>query len=854
MVKARSEEREFERSVRLGEANREIIAKSRAWCSHLSIEMESAGLIAEMTGLPVGSHVVSCRHAAGKTGDMNLPWALPHFVSEACPGCPHHTPNGSTTWGEEVIQLAQRAKTEATEQRTRAETRLKELREQLRGTPRSAKASVGVTETQILEWTEALFSDNDAAAADAGRRLHEAARVAPELFAPVAVNALTDGAAVEPFDSRCLPTLAVLAGRRFDLDERLRAVAEGAIRSERQLEPACLLLAELANRTSETPNPALVAQVIALRDHVRPIGGWPTRHPEHPIVDLPPDYSSSTRFLVLAFDRAPASVLAPLRQGLADNAKVRRVNVCGVIRTLFRARPQLGFDLLPDIVTSLERDDDIYNESADAAACRLLAELFRHNPVVVDELLATRLLSGSEELQALYIDIYQNVAAGRWGDDEADGDTSARDRIAVERAFGRCLELLQSDRLGLDALSGVPEVIESVCEDHPDSAISAFSSLLGTLALLHTREQPPSPAPKLVLPWEPEPDANLLALEARSRRMRWNQFRAAIRKCLEELVANRPAETLPVLLSSFERLDSKIAEGFKADTLALIGRAGKNPDHRPSIMHALWKGLMDYDSQRVRCVAIDALGEAFDGSSTPPPGNVVDSLLIHLRDDYCVVHLAAIRVLSDNTEWLDQAQATEAVNRVYGRAQGYKAQDPFQLDAVVRALLALSRCVPQLREACVRAVVSLLPTGQRVVDKQLLDLLTRRIAPTEPAAVLVAVPHARRIANSSRAAFDYHGDQERVEQFGWLHRLRRKAFVQVESDLLAVARQAAVRDPRDACLFASLFGAFGRYEAEAELLGLADASLPAGRANEQFKQAFAVLKAGAERNRATAHR
>jgi hypothetical protein len=748
VVKARSEQREFERSIRLGEANREIISNARAWCSHLSIEMESAGMIAGMTGLPVGSHVVSCPHAAGKTGGMNLLWALPDFVSQACPECPHHKPNGSTTWGEEVIQLARRAKTEAVERRTQQETRLKELRDQLQATPRSAKASVGVTEAQVLEWTEELFSDDEAMAAEAARRLKEAAGVAPELFAPVAINALSDGAAVAPFDSRCLATLAALAGRRSDLDEQLIPVAEGAIRDGRQLEPACLLLVKVANRTSEPPDATLVARVIELQNHVRSIGGWPTQDPDCPLVELPPDYSSSTRFLGAAFDRAPATVLTPIREGLADDDKLRRVNVCGVIRTLFRIRPQLGLDLLPDIVTSLERDDDIYNESADDAACRLLAGLFRHNPVPVDDFLAARIPSQSEEVQALYIDVYRNVAGGRGWDDEADGDTSARDRTAVERAFARCLELLQSDRLGLDALSELPEAIKNVCGDYPDIAISSFSSLLGTLALLHTREQPPSPAPKLVLPWEPAPHAGLLALETRNRQMKWNQFRAAIQKCLEELVSKRPAETLPALVSSFEGLDSKTAAGLKADTLALIGRAGKNLHQRPAIIPALWKGLMDYDSSLVRCTAIDALGEAFGRASTPPPGNIIESLLIHLRDTYCAVHLSAIRVLSDNTAWLDHAQAIEAVNRVYGLAQAYKTQDPLQLEAVVRALLALSRRVPQLREACVKGAVSLLPTGKRVVDEQLLDLLTRRVALTEPAAVLVAVPHARRIANT----------------------------------------------------------------------------------------------------------
>lgn len=854
MVKARSEEREIARSIRLGEENRDVLAKARAWCSHLSIKMESSGLLAGMTGLPIGSHVISCPHAAGQMGGMNLPRALPDFVSETCAGCPHHQPNGNPAWGHEVLQLAQQAKAIAAEQQAQAEKRLNELRAQLRTTPQAAKASAGVSEVRILEWTEALFSEDTVVAAEAGRRLQEAVGVAPELFSPGAINALADGTVVEPFDGRCLPVLAALSGHRPDLDGQLRGVARAAVLTGRQLEPACHILTEVSGRESDPPDPALVSQVIDQRDHIRPIGGWATRHPDCPLVDLPPDYSSSTRFLVLAYDRAPATVLAPLRAGLADNDKIRRVNVCGVIRTLFRARPQLGFELLPDIVTSLERDDDAYYESADDAACRLLTELFRHTPAVVDEFLAARLPSRLEELQGLYLDVYRNVTAGRWAEDETYEGGSTGDHVAAERAFVRCLELLQTDNLDLDPLAKLPGVIEDVCENHPDIAIPAFPALLGMLALLRTREKPPAPRPKLVLPGDSDPPAHLLALEAGSRQLRWDQFRAAVRTCLERLVVNCPVDTLPALLSSFEGLDSKATAGLKADLIALIGRAGRNPGHRPSVMAALWKGLMDYDSQLVRSAAIRAFGEAFDGDAPPPPGNVIDTLLVHLRDTYCIVHLAAVQVLSDNADWLDQAQATEAINRTYALAQDYKVQDPLHLETMARALMALSRHVPRLRTACVRGVVSLLPTGVRLVDEQLLELLTRLVSPTESAAVLVAIPHARRIADTPRAAFDYHGNQKRGEQVGWLHRLKPNVFTHVESELLAVARKAAVQDPRDACLFASLFAAFGRHAAEAEILGLGEAALPAGRANESFKQAITALKAGAERNRALTSR
>jgi hypothetical protein len=639
------------------------------------------------------------------------------------------------------------------------------------------------------------------------------------------------------------------------LDERLGAIARNAILEGRDLQTSCQILFETLNRTHRQADPDVVRRVIERLNYIRPIGGWPTRHPDNPVVDVPPDYSSSTRLLVLAFDRQPGSVLGPLREAIADNDKVRRINACGVVRSVLGHRKGIGTELLPDLVRSLELDDDMFDESADRTACSLLAEVFRHEPAAVDDMHGSRLPFQSEELQALYAEVYQSVAAGRRWREEGDQPLDpARERQSVECAFQRCLTLLQDDRLGLEARCDVPRAIESVCEDHPDIALATFESLLGTVAVLHTREKPPDPPPHLLLPGEPEPSAGQVASESRIRHQRWDLFRQGVRKALDELVSHRPDQTLPALLAAFAAVPSKTADGFKADLLALIGRIGCHPHLRAEVMPALWNGLMDFDSVLVRASAVDALGRAFEGAPAGPPSDVVNALLVHLRDTYVMVHMAAIRAIDSNPGWLTEEQAGAALDLVYGWAITYQKSNPSRLNPVVDALFSLSRRVPGARDAVVMAVVALLPRSEPHVNDELAELLARRVSPREPAAVEVAPLVARQIARSDRDRVDYHDNQEQVEAVAWLYRLTVTTFGQVENLLADIARAAIGSDPRAGCLFASLFGAFGRHAVEAELLGAVDAVLPPGRQNERLKAAVADLRVAAGLNRDRAGR
>src|SRR5690348_8594201 len=93
MVKKGREEKRIAEMEDLGRKNVETLAAARGWCKHLQIEMTSCGLLAQMSGLPIGSHDVTCPHAERGLGGMNLPMILPEFVIQNCRGCTEHSPN-----------------------------------------------------------------------------------------------------------------------------------------------------------------------------------------------------------------------------------------------------------------------------------------------------------------------------------------------------------------------------------------------------------------------------------------------------------------------------------------------------------------------------------------------------------------------------------------------------------------------------------------------------------------------------------------------------------------------------------------------------------------------------------------
>jgi hypothetical protein len=329
--------------------------------------------------------------------------------------------------------------------------------------------------------------------------------------------------------------------------------------------------------------------------------------------------------------------------------------------------------------------------------------------------------------------------------------------------------------------------------------------------------------------------------------MSWGLLKTRVKRILEEFVEERPVETVAGMVAAFGHLDTKTHERLKVTVLTLLGKAGGDPRCRPHVLPALWSGLMDYGSVLIRGTAIKAVKECFRHYCSKPPANMVEMLLLHLKDSYCLIHQSVIDALAWNTRWLTDLQVPEALELACRWAEIYRNEKrPYDLKRPIELALTLSRRLPSHRHAVVRWLTTLFPNDDDIFDRTLLDELVRDVSPYEREAGSVAAQLGRYLGGRILQPFDTN--DERTRWFVWLHRLSRSEFRRAEASLRESALRAASHNPRTASLFASVFAGFGRFATEAEIVSATRAALPEGRLHARQAAALNVVGRAAEEN------
>jgi hypothetical protein len=153
-----------------------------------------------------------------------------------------------------------------------------------------------------------------------------------------------------------------------------------------------------------------------------------------------------------------------------------------------------------------------------------------------------------------------------------------------------------------------------------------------------------------------------------------------------------------------------------------------------------------------------------------------------------------------------------------------------------------------MRYSAVRFVANLLPSGEPLVDVNLIELLTNKVEPDEEGALCFAPQAAAWLARYRRDPFD-HLDGARNQVYRWLRSLPERLFREIRGSLVTAGRVVAERgDPWCTYHFAAIFAYFGDFSAEADVLGLAKRSLPEGRRNERLIQNLGELEQAAKVN------
>ena len=831
---------DFRRSVKFGEDNAECLRQMRSWCKHVEIERTSEGLYAQMTRLPIASHSVACPQVEGKTESMNLRWIFSEFLVQHCAACPHHTPNGDPSWGQEIIDK-HRKEVQKREQADKEEAdRIAKLRSELRSKSRDISAETEPESHRVLKFLEAIFSENEAERIEASERLKQSARLGADLFPDAAIDLVLLLAGTNEFSGLMLSVCTELANRRSDLGSQFSRTALDNIEKGLHPELSASVLDMLGNAVAYPLNEACIKRLLLSQDHYSSFRNRP---------DEEPDYPHSTAVLVRSFDANPDSVQGIVRRELQNESDRVRFQLCGAIKLIQNQRPQFVENLLADLVQSLELREDARSssETPSGQIIHILQSAFRYSAKRVDAFLAESMTRVRPAVQEDIVSVYRGQFFDPMASWEERREQQNRTEVSEPEkvAIQRLLEWAKEDSFDIEIRRGSVEALKVACTYTTAAMLGHFDFLLGYYAIVSGEERPPSPPPKILLPNQPQ-NAQLERLDQFSRTQQWNNFKQGLQTCLKEICKAKPSEAFDLVSGCLNNPLEDLEDDFKACCVSLLGELGRDYRLQPRVLPLIWRALMDYGSAWVRAKAIHATVEMFSFSSASPPANLVETIIIHLQDSKVGVHQAALRVVSTFPGWFDKGQLIEVLECLARHLHAY-SDDEDQLEKICVGILRIGCRDERLKLATLRMVESVFPTGEEFVDRKIADYLMHFCKPGDRIAGLVAKDIGTYLARHEKDHYNYYGHSERLRMFEWLHQLPEATYQRAADDLLASAKEMAKRDAWEACHFASLFAHFRMFRYEQIVLDTVANALPEEPRYEAFRtdlHQLAMIAAG----------
>ena len=843
----------IEEAVRIGRDNAECKRNMEEWCQHVEIKPESVGELAMVYELPVGLYSLECPKVEFKAWSSVFRRTFGEFLEEHCTNCPHHAPNGDISWGQGIIEERQEEAQEREQSASEEAARICQLRSDLRAQSKEINSEAQPESYQILTYFEMIFSEDEAERKIASLRLKDAAMLGADLFPEAAIDLLFLLAGTSDYAELTLPICAGLASRCSEYDPRFVQVALDNIEEILYPEHSASILATLGEHVRYPLNDVHIQRLLLTQEHSLLPRGFPSSEE--------PDYSYSTEVLVRCYDADPESVLRIIRPELQNENAYVRFQLCTAIELIQSERPQLVENLLNDLVRSLELSEDTFGGVVQPShkIISILRSAFRYSAEIVDQALAESMTRVRPAVQEDIINVYRGLLFDR--DISWEERLEYRNRTEVTEpekiAIQRLLTWAKNDRFELDVRIRALDALETACDYATTEVLKHFNSLLGYLAILCGQERPPDPSSQILTLYPKQPIHPIAEqFDEMSREQSWHNFKRCLQECLKELCRAKSTETSEAVFDCLKQPSANLENEFKAFCMTLLGILGRNFALRGRVLPLIWHGLMDYESAWVRAKAIDAAVEMFSSYSSSPPANMVDIILVHLRDPMVVVHQAAWRAVTQRLSWFDREQAEEVLMLLGGYLIPYY-EDKYQLEGICLAILHIGRREKSMKSLALRMVEQVFPTGNEHVDQEIAETMTRFCNPSERIAGLVAKNIGSFLARYDRDHFNGVGDRRRKLMYEWLHQLPVETFQLVASDLFVFAKEVAERDSHgsgpwsdsfwEACYAASLFAHFHAYPYEHKVFETAIKALPDEPRNERlhtFLRPFAKIAAG----------
>lgn len=741
---------------------------------------------------------------------MNLRWIVSDFLNEHCAGCPHHTPNGAASWGQQIIdeQIAQKEQAQRLSDET--SQRIQELRAELRGKSADMAEQESVEARSVLVYLEAVFSESETERDEASEFIRQAASIGAELFPIEAARLIATLARTPEYSEAMLPVCAALATELTDLAEDLVETALTNIEAGLHVESSAAVLGSVGSAATFPLNEEHIRRLMLSQDH-------------HPLSVTfkgeQSNYPYSTSVLAKCFDADKESVTNVAREELESESDHNRHNVAGAIGLLQKEHPSIGLDLLDALITSLnlyDSDDTYYGPSTSIVP--VLRATLMHDPAATDKAIGAAFPIVRPAVQGDFINVYARLERSHLDVDE--NSNPQLPAIATNRLW----EWIRDERLIVEVRHEALKSLASTYELFPSRAADDLEILLGYLAIVSAQERPPLRPASLEIPGQSSSEM-VEQLERQSDLMRWNSFKRELVECLTTLGRHDESMVFQAVVDCLDQPLDQMNEDFKVSCVSILGKVAAKYEIRPRALPYVWKALMDYDSPKTRAQAIEATENMFGNGISPPP-NLAEMVLISLNDEYIVVHQTAVRAVAWRPHWFSVSQTRNLLISLAVLLDAY-APKKYLVDDICRAIMGVARIDPRYKISALRLIENVFPTGEEFIDRDIVLRMIRFCEPTEVIAGVVAKCVAVYLGEHKRDSLNDFSLSQREQMLAWLRQLPIATFRHISDDLLTYALKAAGRDDVwVACSLAGIFAHFTDFQRERDVLETALRAIP----------------------------
>ncbi|SFQ79552.1 hypothetical protein [Hymenobacter arizonensis] len=669
----------LQEAIALGERNKALLPRLRNWCSHLIIEDQLSGMVAQFYGLPINL-ALYCPHATGEFMSANLEMNARHFIEEQCIGCHFHTELMPRNFGRDVLAQHKQRQRQAEHAAHEHAARRAELQAEIEVLVRQEQLQGHITALSVINLVQQLQAADGRASTAA--TIREAADLVPQFFSAAALNYLTlylEG----PVGPVLLATIrqVLLSGAElpaFALDQVVAIIQRG-----HQLDAAVGVFTAAVAPTDLPMHGPLLASILAHLEYdyrlMRAEEGEELAYPH--VVEL-----------VRRFAQTDASACQELlTEQVRLPEKRSRIRIMGLLRELITTAPDIVLPLTDVIVRALDFAEDGYGESADHATRHTLALLYRHAPEQVLAVLRQTAPTLSTPGQVEILEFYGRALQ--------DSDlllpahaALLAEELVTDLAAGSGPTQVQEERLHL--------VVKAACRA-PAHFIPHVTVLLGVLLTvvkeLRTLRRYQA---ELEYPSVPAPTFNPLLgkhpLEIQNLDVHQQRRVSEVERMMSQLLNADSIASQPTVLEVFAGLNSETDGFIKSRLIKVLRDSLPDPIRISAILPVLYASLFD-TARDVRWEALRFLEYLLDEQ----PACVTRSLL------------DAVKALLQDSDLPIRGQAIQT----YGALMRQYPQEvaPDQLKEVIAAIHSPTVALHKAAVATAHALIPFLTESQRQI-------------------------------------------------------------------------------------------------------------------------------------------